>query len=183
MLVDWNHIFSICCTSILELILHQNVLGIMVFGVFTCFGVFWGFVLFWEGVVREELVFLWSYAPEKETESAQITTSYQHIISICSYWKGYKGSVCNAIPTRINTSFKSQLHKKILPYNTLGYLTGVASCWKGTVLSLSVNSNLLKCATNLYSNCTEWGISLRVTFTTQLRWHQEIQIVPEYTPT
>lgn len=37
MLVGWNHIFSTCCTSIIELILHQNTVHILVFRVFTCF--------------------------------------------------------------------------------------------------------------------------------------------------
>lgn len=82
------------------------------------FHLFWGFLRFWEGVLQRVTCFFWSYAPEKETEWAQITTSYQHIISIGSYWKGCKGSVCSAIPTRINTLFKTQLHKKISPHNT-----------------------------------------------------------------
>lgn len=138
-------------------------------------------VLFWGGVLQRRICFFWSYAPEKETESAQITTSHQHIISVCSYWKDCKGSICNAIPT--NTLFEPQFHNKMSPYNALEFLIGVTKCWKGTILSLSVNSNLSKFATNLHPNGTEWGISLRVTFTIQLRWHRAIQIVPERTPT
>lgn len=163
------------------LILHQKCSGYSGVWGFHLFAAFWGFVLR-RSLTEKNLVF-WSYAPEKETESPQITTSHQHIISVCSYWKEHKGSICNAILTKTNTLFEPQFHKKMSLYNTLEFLTGVTKCWKGTVLSLSVNSNLLKCAANLYPNGTEWGISLRVTFTTQLHWHWDIQIVPECTPT
>lgn len=180
MSVDLNHIFSTCSTSIFELILYHNALGIW------GFYLFWGFLrfCFFKGVLQRITCFfdLKHNQVFGLKQNAQITAFYQHIISVSSYWKGCQGSVCNAIPTRISTLFKPQLHKKISPYNTWGCLTGVTPCWKA-VLSLSVNLNCLKCATNLYSNGTEWGISLRVTFTTQLHWHQSIQIVPECTPT